>query len=67
MKILVSIAFLLIITSLASALVFMMKDKDKGKDKRTVKALALRVGFSVVLFVFIVIANYLGWIEPTGL
>ena len=67
MKILVSVAFLLIIASLASALVFMMKDKDKGKDKRTVKALALRVGFSVVLFTFILIANYLGWIEPTGL
>lgn len=67
MKILVVIAFLLIIASLASALIFMMKDKDKGQDKRTAKALTFRVGFSVALFIFILIANYLGWIESTGL
>jgi hypothetical protein len=65
MKILVPIAFVLILASLGSALVFLMK--DKGKSDRTVKALALRVGFSVALFILILIANYLGWIEPTGL
>ena len=65
MKILVAIAFILIIGSLASALVFLMK--DRGKDSRTVKALALRVGFSVTLFVLILIANYFGLIEPTGI
>lgn len=65
MKILVALAFLLIIASLGSALLFLMR--DKGKNDRTVKALALRVGFSITLFVLILIANQLGWIEPTGI
>jgi hypothetical protein len=64
MKILVAIAFILILTSLGSALVFLMK--DKGKSNRTVKALAFRVGFSIALFVLILIAYGLGWIQPTG-
>jgi urea transporter len=65
MKILVAIAFILIIGSLASALVFLMK--DKGKSNRTVHALALRVGFSVTLFILILAAYKLGWIQPTGI
>lgn len=65
MKILVAVAFVLIVGSLASALVFLMK--DKGRSNRTVTALAFRVGFSVTLFVLLLVANYLGWIEPTGL
>ncbi|MBC3832118.1 twin transmembrane helix small protein [Undibacterium amnicola] len=65
MKILVAIAFLLIFFSLGSALVYLMK--DKGKSNRTVKALAFRVGFSVSLFVLILIANHYGLIQPTGI
>ena len=65
MKILVAIAFVLILASLGSALVFLMK--DKGKSNRTVRALAFRVGFSIALFILILIANHLGWIQPTGI
>jgi hypothetical protein len=65
MRIFVAIAFVLIIGSLASALVFLMK--DKGRSNRTVKALAFRVGFSITLFLLLLTANYFGWIEPTGL
>lgn len=65
MKIVVAIAFVLILGSLGSALVFLMK--DKGKSDRTVKALAFRVGFSIALFIFILVANQLGWIQPTGI
>ena len=65
MKFIVAIAFILIIGSLASALVFLMR--DKGKSNRTVQALALRVGFSILLFVLLLIANRLGWIQPTGI
>lgn len=65
MKILVAIAFILILASLGSALVFLMR--DKGKSNRTVQALALRVGFSILLFVMILVANHLGWIQPTGI
>ena len=65
MRYVVIVAFVLIIASLASALVFMMK--DKGRSDRTVQALALRVGFSIALFVSILVAYKLGWIQPTGI
>jgi hypothetical protein len=65
MKILVAIAFILIIASLGSALVFLMK--DKGRSTRTLKALALRVGFSIALFILLLVAYYLGYIKPTGI
>lgn len=65
MKILVAIAFVLILASLASAFFFLMK--DHGRSKRTLKALALRVGFSVALFLLILLAYRLGYIQPTGI
>jgi hypothetical protein len=65
MKILVAIAFFLIICSLGSALFFLMK--DKGKSNRTVQALALRVGLSITLFALLLISYRLGWITPTGI
>jgi hypothetical protein len=65
MKIIVAIAFVLIIGSLASALFFLMR--DKGKTDRTVWALTMRVGLSVVLFVMLLLAYRLGYIEPTGI
>ncbi len=65
MKIVVAIAFILIVASLGSALVFLMR--DKGRSNRTVHALALRVGFSVLLFLLILLAHWLGWIQPTGI
>ncbi|BBB69243.1 twin transmembrane helix small protein [Undibacterium sp. Ji50W] len=65
MKILVAIAFFLILFSLGSALVYLMK--DKGKSNRTVKALAFRVGFSITLFLLILLANHFGLIQPTGI
>lgn len=69
MKYLVAIAFLAILASLASALFFMMKDGTGGKAKTSnmARALAFRVGFSIVLFVCILIAWKLGYIQPTGI
>ncbi len=65
MRYFVVVAFVLIIASLGSALFFLMK--DKGQSDRTVYALALRVGFSITLFIFILVAYRLGWIQPTGI
>lgn len=65
MKIVVAIAFILIIGSLASALIFLMR--DKGKSNRTVQALTMRVGFSVALFILLLILYKFGYIQPTGL
>ena len=69
MTYLVALAFLAILGSLASALFFMMKDGTKGKAKTSnmARALAFRVGFSVLLFVCILIAWKLGYIQPTGI
>lgn len=65
MKWIIAIAFVLIIGSLASALVFLIR--DRGKSNKVLHALALRVGFSVALFIFILVANRLGWIHSTGI
>src|SRR4029079_1851764 len=57
----VVIAMLLaIIASLASAAVFMFR--DRGQGKRMVKALALRVGLSVTLFLMLMAGYYFGLI-----
>jgi Protein of unknown function (DUF2909) len=49
-----------IVASLGSALYAMMRP---GKDpKRMVKALSLRVGLSVALFLILMISYYFGWI-----
>lgn len=69
MKYLVMLAFIAIVASLASALFFMMRNgrNDKSKGGHMAKALAVRVGLSVVLFVCILVAWKLGYIQPTGL
>lgn len=69
MTYLVAIAFLAILGSLATALFFMLKDGTNGKAKTNgmARALAFRVGFSILLFVCILIAWKLGYILPTGL
>ncbi|MCF7696687.1 twin transmembrane helix small protein [Mycetohabitans rhizoxinica] len=65
MHILVAIAFALIIASMASALYFMMH--DRGKTKRMVWSLVTRVGLSIALFLFILFAHWMGWIQATGI
>ena len=61
----VTIIFLLtILYSLASSLVFLVR--DKGGGDRTVRRLTWRIGLSIVLFVFLWAAYQLGWIEPTS-
>ena len=64
-KWLVLLAFVGIIGSLGSALFFMMR--DKGKTKNMVKALALRVGLSIILFFCILFSYWMGWIQSTGI
>jgi hypothetical protein len=64
MKWIIAFAFVLIIGSLGSALFFLMR--DKGRTRNTARALAVRVGLSVALFVFILLAHQAGWIQSTG-
>lgn len=73
MKILVALAFVAILTSLVSALIYMMRSGSPSQDGQAapkggmVKALALRVGLSIVLFICVLIAWKMGWIQPTGI
>lgn len=61
MKFIVILFVLLILASLGSALFFLVS--DRGQSKRTAKALALRVGLSVVLFLLLMAGHYFGLIQ----
>ncbi len=69
MKWIVILAFVAILVALAAAGRALLKDGRDGAPKtdRMLHALAWRIGLSVALFVFILIAYKLGWIQPTGL
>ena len=67
------IGFTAILGSLGAAMFFMLKGGEKDKLERKSKAnnmaraLAFRVGFSIVLFICVLIAWRLGYIHPTGI
>lgn len=69
MRILVALAFIGIVASLAAALYHMMKDGRDGRPKSggMARALALRIGLSIVLFLGVLLAWQLGYIQPAGL
>jgi formate/nitrite transporter FocA (FNT family) len=73
MKILVALAFVAILASLAMALVYMMRGgasstADTPRPKgHMARALAFRVGFSILLFVCVLVAWKMGWIQPSGI
>lgn len=69
MKYLVILAFVGIIGSLASALVLMMKNHGNNTSggNKMATALGIRVALSVVLFLIILAAWKLGYIQPTGI
>jgi Protein of unknown function (DUF2909) len=80
MTFLIALAFIAIIASLAAALFFMMRGGSKDpnapvdsgtnaaeRNKGMARALAVRVGVSVVLFICVLLAWQLGYIQPHGL
>jgi len=64
-KIFIIFTMIIIAGSLASGLIFLIR--DSGNSKRTVKALTLRIGISLSLFIFLLIAFKLGLIKPHGI
>lgn len=64
-KLFVIAALVGIMASLASAMVFLVK--DKGRSTRAVKALTLRIGLSLALFFLLFVAWATGLIKPHGI
>jgi Protein of unknown function (DUF2909) len=64
-KWLVLFIFLLIVLSLASAMVQLVHDY-RGETRRMVRALSIRIGLSIALFVVLWLTWKMGWIEPHG-
>lgn len=52
------------VVSLFHALTSMMKNESAGG--KTVRALAWRVAFSVLVFLFLLLSMYMGWVTPHG-
>jgi hypothetical protein len=74
MKFAILIGLIGVLAALASAGFFMLRkrdDKDSNgveqRDKRMARALAARVGLSIALFLFILVAWKMGWISPSGI
>lgn len=75
MKYLVIASFIAILGSLGAALLFMMRGGASNpadseavpRKNHMARALAFRVGFSILLFVVVLISYWMGWIQPTGL
>jgi hypothetical protein len=67
MKIIIMLAFVGILAALAVAGRFMLKGGARNKPGQMARALAWRVGLSVLLFIFLLLSYKLGWIQPTGI
>lgn len=76
MKAVILIALLAIVAALGSAGAFMLRRRrgeelDEGAappaDPRMARALAVRIGLSVAIFLFVLLSWYMGWVRPGGL
>jgi hypothetical protein len=69
MKIMIVLLLMAVLAALASAGIFMLR---KGRESdprgtRMARALALRVGLSIALFLFVLFSYWMGWIQPSGI
>ena len=63
-KILIIIVLFAIVGSLGSALFHL--SKGHGDSKKMARALSIRVGLSLILFILLMVAWYAGLIHPNG-
>ncbi|GAA5125789.1 twin transmembrane helix small protein [Alloalcanivorax gelatiniphagus] len=63
-KLIVIVLLIAAVVALGKALMSLVR--GQGKDGKTMRALAWRVGFSVAVFLFILLSMMMGWIEPHG-
>ncbi len=74
MKTLMVLVLVAVLGALASAGFFMLRrdpnatsDDPAARDRRMARALAVRVGLCVALFIVILIGWAMGWVRPGGL
>ncbi|EHR73006.1 Protein of unknown function (DUF2909) [Burkholderiales bacterium JOSHI_001] len=68
MKVVIVILLLAVLLALASAGWVMTRHKPGlDRDTRMAWVLALRVGLSITAFLLVLLAWWMGWIQPTGL
>jgi len=69
MKVIILAMLVAVLAALAGAGAMMLrKGRTPGaRDPAMARALALRVGLSIALFLFILLAWSFGWIQPTGI
>lgn len=65
MKVFVVAVLIAIVVALFAALVFLYR--DRGRGKRVVWMLTVRVALSVSLVAFLVLSYFMGWIGPNGI
>lgn len=65
MKAFIVLVLVGIVASLGSALYHLMTDRD-GDSRRMVRALTVRIGLSVALFILLFVAWWAGLIQPHG-
>ena len=64
-KIMIFILLGLILISLGSGLLFLVR--DQGKTKRVISSLTVRIVLSISLFIMLIIGYVTGLIEPHGI
>ena len=63
-KAIVVILLLVVLLSLGSALIYLVR--DRGSTRRTLNALTVRIGLSLVVFILLMIGFATGLITPHG-
>ncbi|HEV7165248.1 MAG TPA: twin transmembrane helix small protein [Gammaproteobacteria bacterium] len=64
-RIIIVLVLVAILASLFSGMYFMVK--DRSNSTRNVKALSIRIGLSLLLFLLLLIAYLTGLIKPNGM
>ena len=69
MKIVIVLFLLAAVAALAAAGVLMLRRNraDDPRGRMMARALAVRVGLSVAIFLLVLFGYWMGWITPTGI
>lgn len=64
-KFIIIVLLLATIASLGAGMLFLIR--DPSNRRRTVTALTVRISLSLSLIAFLILAYFMGWIQPHGI